>query len=292
MQLNDLFDRQGIDPKGVLVFRHRPKELELNKVLPWLAADRPEVFNAYQQTQGEKVERVMQAMVGSGYVASFIRRVAGTALFVGLYKIASSHALERQAFEEMSAHRELAKFGFCGWNSTRSSVEWFDLVPVDFYTHWKGKLVVDLPPPERSWWRRAHRNAMPVHAVLAESELATAMPEWHDLTFTWEELSVLPSSWNAALAQWRGIYYIVDVSDGTGYVGSAYGSDNLLGRWRNYAQKGDGGNRLLRGRNPRSFRFSILERVSPDLEQRDVIQREASWKSRLHTREPFGLNAN
>lgn len=292
MQLNDLLVRQGIDPSKVLVFRHRPKESDLNRVLPWLAADRPDVFNAYQQTQGERVERVMQAMIGSGHVASFIRREAGTALFVGLYSIVGSHPLNRKAFDQIPAHKALAKFGVPGWNAARSSVAWFDLAPIDFYTDWKGKLVVDWPPPERSWWRRAHRNAMTVRAVLAESELAAVMPEWHELTLTWEELGVLPNSWRIILAQWRGIYYIFDQADGKGYVGSAYGNDNLLGRWLNYAQNGDGGNRLLRPRNPKTFLFSILERVSPDFEQGKVIQLEASWKARLHTRDPHGLNGN
>ena len=54
----------------------------------------------------------------------------------------------------------------------------------------------------------------------------------------------MPKRWQATLAEWRGIYYIFDVSDGRGYVGSAYGTDNLLGRWRNYAASGHGGNRI------------------------------------------------
>jgi len=54
MDLNDLFQKKGIDPQQVLVLRHRPSEPEINKVLPWLAAEKPVVFNAYQQTQGEK----------------------------------------------------------------------------------------------------------------------------------------------------------------------------------------------------------------------------------------------
>jgi hypothetical protein len=73
MTLNDLLLTKGIDPQQVLVLRHRPSEPELNKVLPWLAAEKPEVFNAYQQTQGEKLEKVM---LGAAYVASFIGREA------------------------------------------------------------------------------------------------------------------------------------------------------------------------------------------------------------------------
>jgi hypothetical protein len=37
----------------------------------------------------------------------------------------------------------------------------------------------------------------------------------------------------------------------------------MLGRWRNYAAHGHGGNKLLRERDPKSFRFTILQRVCP-----------------------------
>ena len=85
---------------------------------------------------------------------------------------------------------------------------------------------------------------------------------------------------------------IFDASDGKGYVGSAYGEANLYGRWLNYAARGHGGNKLLKERDPRNFRFSILQRVSPDMSAGDLIRLESSWKERLHTRQPFGLNDN
>jgi hypothetical protein len=43
MELNDLLLDKKIDPRGAIVFRHRPREPELNKVLPLLAADRPDL---------------------------------------------------------------------------------------------------------------------------------------------------------------------------------------------------------------------------------------------------------
>ena len=88
-----------------------------------------------------------------------------------------------------------------------------------------------------------------------------------------------------------GGYLIFDKSDAKAYVGSAYGADNILGRWLQYAANGDGGNVQLTGRGPTKVHFSILQRVSPDMEAADVIVLEAAWKDRLHTRE-FGLNAN
>jgi hypothetical protein len=70
MTLNDLLRIKGFDLKQVLVMRHRPTEPGLNKILPWLATQRPDFFNAYQQTQGPKEERAMQK---AEFVASFIR---------------------------------------------------------------------------------------------------------------------------------------------------------------------------------------------------------------------------
>ena len=112
MDLNQLLTGKGIDLREVLVFRHRPTEPELNKVLPLLAADRPDLFNAYQQTHGEKVER---AMTKAGYVASFIGHEPGKALFVGLYKIGkikNSYSREVLAGSRLRRIEEIGNDGF------------------------------------------------------------------------------------------------------------------------------------------------------------------------------------
>jgi hypothetical protein len=291
MNFSSLLIAKGLDPKDVLVLRHRPTEPKLNEVMPWLAAEKPDVFNAYQQTQGEKLER---SMTRAKYVASFLGREPGRALFVGFYEIGASHPLTAEEYWKVPAYVEMKAFGMRGFRPEggRKSVLWFNLALTDFYADWKGKLIVGWPPPERSWWRRAHKNDFPVIAVLDESVLVAAMPDWQQITLTWDQLAVLPARWQAALSQWRGIYFIFDTLVGKGYVGSAYGSANLLGRWRGYARTGHGGNRLLKGRDPKNFRFSILQRVSPDMDPDEVIRLEATWKDRLHTRDPFGLNDN
>jgi len=84
MNLNDLLNAEKLDPDTTLVMRHVPRERELRKVLPWLAAERPDVFNAYQQTQNPKAEK---QILRAKYVASFIGHGAGKALFVGLYEM-------------------------------------------------------------------------------------------------------------------------------------------------------------------------------------------------------------
>jgi hypothetical protein len=141
--------------------RHRLHEPKLNKIFPWLASERLELFNAYQQTQRERVERAMERLKGKGYVASFIRREAGKALFVGLYAITGSKPLTYEEFWQVPAFIELKALGMKGWevNEARpSSVLWFDLISTDFFLEWKGKLIVGWPKPERLS-RRLHGEA-------------------------------------------------------------------------------------------------------------------------------------
>jgi hypothetical protein len=298
MLFNDLLP-EDIDPASVLALRHtpRPEDGELRKVLPWLADEHPDVFNAYQSTQTEKVEA---QMLRAKYVASFIglekRRdsTEAAAVFVGLYKVGDHRPLTYTQFWKEPAYLKMKGYGMRGFvEGSRPSVLWFDLTITDFYKKWKGKLIVEWPRPAITFSRFASNAKFPIVAILEDSALHGAMPDWKDCIFTWAELSALPRNWRERLSQWRGIYYIFDQSDGKGYVGAAYGEkDNLLGRWEHYAASGHGGNVLLRERSPENFTFSILERVSPDWEPADVIRLENNWKDRLHTRLPFGLNGN
>lgn len=291
MTLNDLLRGNDIDPEQVLVMRHRPPEPDLNAVFPWLAAEKPELFNAYQQTQNEKVERAIQRVK---YLASFIGTEPGKALFIGLYSVNGWKSMTYKSCSQLPVTKKLTALGMRGFSgeNVRPTILWFDLALMDFYSDWKGKLIVGWPPPERSWWRRAYRNNLPVLAILEDSVLGTGVPNWEEIVLSWEQLAVLPTSWKAKLSEWRAIYFIFDTSDGKGYIGSAYGEANLLGRWLGYAAAVHGGNRLLRQREPRHFRFSILQRVSPDMGAADVIRLESTWKERLHTRQPHGLNDN
>lgn len=295
MNLNDLLHAKNvnIDPQEVLVLRHTPKESKLKRVLPQLAAEKPNVFNAYQQTQGAAAEKAMNR---AKFVASFIGHEPSKALFVGLYGVGESRPLTQQQYWTIPELIEMRdKYGMKGFDAEgegRSVIRWFDLSLMNVYAAWKGKLIVAWPGAEINWYRWAGSAEMPVLAILRESELVKPMPNWKNLAFTWEELNDLPNSWKAALREWRAIYYIFDVSDNKAYVGSAYGDENLLARWGNYKFTGHGGNSLLRDRNPINFRFTILQITRPDMDKDDVISLENTWKERLHTRSPHGLNDN
>lgn len=285
MDFTDLLHEVSIDPSTTLVLRHRPKEPELRRVLSWLAVEQPKVFNAYQQTQTPKVEI---QMLKASHVASFIGDRPGRALFVGLYENRGHRRTTLADRKRIRAHCELAKYGH---PDTGTQVQWFDLVCTKHFSNWSGKLIVRWPPPEISWSRWSSKNVFEVEAILEESLLTPPIPDWRELVFTWNDLQIMPKTWRAAISEWRGVYFILDISDGKGYVGSAYGSANIRARWENYSKSGHGGNKRLKSRCPENLRFSILERMSPDTPAELVIERESTWKNRLHTRE-YGLNEN
>jgi len=293
MTLTHLLQNVGIDPAEVLVLRHRPTELPLRKVLPWLAQEHPAVFNAYQQHHGARLEKALGKLIGKGYVASFIGMNPGEAVFAGLYRIQGSKTVTFEQFWSIPEIKTLLTHRIKGWEKgDREHHEWFDLTTLEAYKGWIGKLSVKWPAPERTWWRRAHKNSFPILAITEESRFVSRFPDWQNLVLTWDQLKVIPRTWRETLKQWRGIYLIHDSLDNRNYIGSAGGIENLIGRWEDYAKKGDGGNKHLIGRNPQTFLFSILERVSPDMSQTDIVLLENSWKQRLHTLHPGGLNHN
>jgi hypothetical protein len=251
------------------------------------------LYNAYQSTHGRNLESSLKS---AKYLLSCIGLVPGQAVFAGLFDIVGHRPLSHKQYWSIPEYQELKELGMRGFTNEqageRQTIEWFDLRPNDFYRQWIGKLTISWPPPERSWWRRAERNDFPVRAILEDNAFDEAMPRWDTLELTWARLSILPTQWANLLSQWRGVYLIFDESDGKRYVGSAYGPDNLLGRWQGYAKSGHGGNKLLKARDPKTFRFTILQRLSPDLPADEVMRIEASWKARLHTRTPHGLNEN
>ena len=215
LDFNDLLEKNNIDPNDVIVLRHSPPEPKVRRILPWLAADRPEIFNAYQQTQVEKLER---AMLGAAYLASFIGSASGTAVFVGLYKIGESRPLTREEYWQVPAYIELKKSGMRGFTAEvfakRKSVLWFDLILTEFCCAWKGKLILSWPGQERSWWRRAHRNEFLIESILQDSALVSGVPSWEDIDLDWSRILLLPSRWKNELSHWRAIYLIFDCSDG------------------------------------------------------------------------------
>lgn len=115
-------------------------------------------------------------------------------------------------------------------------------------------------------------------------------PGWRAFRCTADELPTLPHEWRSMLSHTKGVYLLIDLDEtGKQYVGSAKGSDNLLGRLLGYAGGGTNGNRgLTRGHR---YELSVLEPVAMMTPDQTIEAVEGQWKDRLGTR-TYGLNQN
>lgn len=114
---------------------------------------------------------------------------------------------------------------------------------------------------------------------------------------SWRELerAIDQNDWQTALQNQKGVYLITDDRTGKRYVGSAYGEDMLLGRWRSYIRTGHSGNKGLKPLDfayiQSHFRYAILDIHKATTDDAVIIRREHHWMKVLLTKDQrFGYN--
>ncbi|PWJ22532.1 GIY-YIG nuclease family protein [Jannaschia seohaensis] len=293
--LSDVLARAEIDPRDVNVILHSPRDGDLQAMLPGLVSTRPAAMEAYQCYHTGPATRALSQ--GRPLVASFVKtgsgRMPGTSLmlFAGLYKNPGPRARPRSEIEAdaevmwlhstFGSFRELRSPDWTEWT-------WFDLSLDERLEEMRGRLVIEMRLTQ-AYIRLAENLKAPVAAIHAESAFDAEPPPWRRMRIGAGLLGALPSRWSARLREWRSIYLIVDQTDGARYVGSAYGAENLLGRWRAHVAGEAGVTVGLRDRDPSRFRFSIPQLTSPAAPAEEVIALEQTWMERLDTVR-FGLN--
>lgn len=167
------------------------------------------------------------------------------------------------------------------------------------YEKYFGRLIVKFKNKSQTMVRLAN-------SVIDECEIEQILPDVFDndifpgydkVNVSWSELSrvINKEGWKAALENQKGVYLITDSHSGKMYVGSAYGNDMLLGRWKSYIKTGHGGNVELKKLSSEyiqtNFKYSILDIFKSTISDEQIIKRESWWKEVLLTR-VFGYNKN
>jgi hypothetical protein len=153
-----------------------------------------------------------------------------------------------------------------------------------------GRLLIDWGIGFRSWIQRADRQEKPIVELRKEFK-EPIFPGFSSFMCLLSAVDTLPQSWLVALASTRGIYLLTCPRTKEQYVGSATGAMGFVGRWRDYALSGHGGNIALKGRDASDYQISILETVGSSATEAEVSGLETRWKNKLQSRE-MGLNRN
>lgn len=270
---NQILDRRGVNLDSCRIVRHDTRGLQA-----WRhSRGRLESFFAFQRTGGRTPYR------GASMIFQFVPVGRSGALFVGAYRILDEwvfpadprqHILHDPAFGENDDHEHLR------YNLERIP-EFEDLV---------GRILIEWGSGTRAWSQWPARQDKPIIELRSQQQ-DDPFPGFSKFSSAVDEIEFLPNSWQGALGSVAGVYLLVCPTTGEQYVGSAYGEEGFMGRWRAYAMNGHGGNQLLLNRERSNFSVSILEVASPDMSARDIIERESAWKNKLGSRS-HGLNAN
>ncbi|MEM8537504.1 MAG: GIY-YIG nuclease family protein [Pseudomonadota bacterium] len=293
MEVNDLLQSAGVVPEQTAVVLNKTTQQPLRDLFPALVFERPDLFDAYQSVHSRQASATLKKR---RFLASFIPLGHFGMLFAGIYEIVSvAEKPTAEIYADPRFNALATEYGAVDTAPEKNmrrfeSQLFFTTRLTDHLVQLRGRLQIALPPG-RTYARLAENLTAPIVAISADPIMAPPPPPWDCFIVDAPTITSLPRSWRDQLRQWRGVYLIVDQKDGARYVGSAYGQENLLGRWRDHIAGDTGLTKALKSRQPENSRFSILQLLAPTAPVEEVVAIENTWKERLHTR-AFGLNEN
>lgn len=162
-----------------------------------------------------------------------------------------------------------------------------------------GRLVIRYKNKAQTLVRKAESvfNDCYISQILPDTFDNDIFPGYEKVNISWNDLKriVNKETWKTALQNQKGVYLITDILNGKMYVGSAYGENMILGRWKSYVRNGNGGNVGLKALDfeyiKQNFRYSILDIYKSTTDDSIILDRETWWKNILQTRN-FGYNEN
>ena len=264
---NEILLLGGLDPRDVKILRHG-------------MVGRPQIYDTWRSNravfEGFQARQGRNEVPEDGYVASFVVSRQDKTTFVGMFRSGGSVLAPEGDLDPLIG-------------DTYPGRRIYDLIRVPGWEEYEGRLVIEWPSGSagRAWHRRASSAQW---RVLEIADQHDPWPGWRQFYCLADELPRLPAEWRSMLAHTKGVYLLIDLNDGgRQYVGSAKGTDNLLGRLLGYTRGGTNGNKgLTRGH---SYRISVLEPVAMLTPDQTIEDIESQWKDRLGTR-LYGLNQN
>lgn len=147
-----------------------------------------------------------------------------------------------------------------------------------------------------------YSDILEVFEIRPEKLSIKKFPGYTDVIIPYSLLKIVVAQqvpeWKAALSSVKGIYLIVDTSNGKMYVGEAPGENRIWQRWESYAKSGHGSDvelvALLKENGVEyadNFQYSILEFTDSHATDEYISTREVYWKDALLSRK-FGYNKN
>ena len=181
------------------------------------------------------------------------------------------------------------------------------LQEVEAFSKWEGRLICKFYRYQglrgRAFRLETLIDSFEVHSLLPEQYDGERFCGYEAINHSFATLRPImmreKQDWKASLKAVKGIYLILDTSNGKSYVGSAYGDAGIWSRLSCYINTGHGWNdELVKTIKEKgidyalaNFKFSILEVFAFNASDDVILAREAHWKNVMLSRQ-FGYNKN
>jgi hypothetical protein len=277
----ELLRERGLDLNSKIKFvRHQDKRFDINALI------RENQLEIYQGYQSKPIFKKCD------YIAVFIGQENMKALFYGVYKVLNQRPASEVPLPE--------DFIYADFDIVGDTDVFYDLKKIEGFEDLKNRVVIDWGKSALAWHQWASEREV---TEIFPTGYVKEFPGFLDFVIRYDELQTIMNTpeanreWHTMLSSVAGIYLIMDTKGGQQYVGSAYGKKGILGRWKEYAIAGHGGNELLKkilevdSTAAKHFQFTILRTLPKTLTTKEVIRYENLYKNKLGTR-AFGLNAS
>ena len=280
LTFSDILSKVGIDPAKVKLIRHALIDVGFRRCY--------EKGKVYEYT----CHQYVGFSRGYEYWAVFISGTGTLAKFYALYRVGPSVPDTADLIPEGMPDCEVRKYN--------GEHVIFQLTPIDLLKEYEGRLTIDWGKSTRMWHQKG-TSEKPVVSIQPDKK--KVFSGFEDLVLSYDELKEIITNpevydaWHTALCSVSAIYLIVDRETGKQYVGSAYGSEGLLGRWACYVDTFHGNNKRMKDlicdypERYHSFQFSILQILPKTVTAEEVVTIETRYKKKLLSIE-FGMNDN
>ncbi len=282
--------RQLDTTSNIKIIRHQDKIYDVDKLRRFGQLER---YQSYQG--GHKFD-------GCGFVVSFTGLEHSKALLFGIYKVRGNGKVvseeEVMRCETCFSAEYLLKPQDLEQSSS-DPIYYYELEKQTGYEDLEGRVVIAWGAAAIKWhqwlcWkgRVIDTGNKEVLEILPEGYVID-FPGYLDFVLAYDQLVAIVNDtdatkkWHTLLSAVAGVYLITNTSSGDLYVGSAYGADGILGRWKKYAKHPTGGNPQLEQlfKNDRwhtkDLQFTILQTLPRTLTPTEVIHREWKYKEKL-----------
>ncbi|OAA87810.1 GIY-YIG nuclease family protein [Clostridium ljungdahlii] len=275
-------DRFDTNKKTMLI-RHTSGEVyDINEIY-----ENGELLN-YQSVQSQDVFKDIQ------YIVAFIATRGTKAKFVGIYEIIRKSKVK----DEKGTTKFVENLGI--ENFYTDNKFYYEQKETTYLSDLKDRLIIEWGKGTVKWHQKLRKKE--VVEILPKGYYDN-FPGFENIILKYNELKKIINNpdankeWHTMLSSVAGIYLILDRLTGKQYIGSAYGKEGILGRWKEYCKNADGGDKVLLKllkNNPnysKNFQYSILRTLSKTITEKEAISIEAIYKKKLGSK-AFGLNLN